>query len=261
MKSNTLKTNREKFRALSIYPILLGLLWGVNPKSVRALTLNVFTESVNWQSEVDSNFWLTSTEDLESSTIGSLITAGVNVNGSFSNFTLTGTANDDYEVEIADDSGNNILAWEIEESIPASDNNPPELTLTFSNSVRAVAFDWSDKDPNDLYKVSFNGASTGSNSPEPPDEPHAFSTDNSCCESGFYGVVATDDTIESITMTWDGTNPPTGLQLDRFAIDDIRVATASEVPFDFSPTVGLLMVGGVMGLHRLQKRRCDRQSS
>ena len=138
-----------------------------------------------------------------------------------------------------------------------SDDNPPELTLTFSNSVRAVAFDWSDQDRSDSYKVSFNGASTGSViETDPP-----FSTSNLCCQSGFYGVVATDDTIESVTMTWVGTNPPTGLTLDRFAIDDIRVATASEVPFDFSPTVGLLMVGGVIGLHRLQKRRCDRQSS
>ena len=66
---------------------------------------------------------------------------------------------------------------------------------------------------------------------------------------GFFGVVALDGNFSEITF--QGVSGIEGTGLDNF----VYASSSTPVPFEVSPTLGLLTIGGIWGISRLRKKR------
>lgn len=64
---------------------------------------------------------------------------------------------------------------------------------------------------------------------------------------GFYGFIA-DESISTVTFQ-SGNNG-----VDGFALDNLTYSSAASIP-EFSPTFGLLALGGILSLNRWRKQR------
>ena len=66
--------------------------------------------------------------------------------------------------------------------------------------------------------------------------------------TGFFGIVG-DSSFSTLSFQ------PGDSKFDRFGMDNVvHSSTSASVPFEFSPTLGLLAVGGIWGVSRLRKR-------
>lgn len=108
-------------------------------------------------------------------------------------------------------------------------NASDSYTITFDNPIKAFGWDY-----NSMQGEGLNIEGNALSLPTAGD---------SAGTSSFFGVVNTDsDTFTTISLTGDDS---------AFGMDNYVYAS---VPFEFSPTFGLLVVGGVFGLNYLRKK-------
>jgi hypothetical protein len=239
------KLTRNKLQILSASSIFFGCLLGVDVQSASALT-NTFTNLSAWQGQAGT----TTLEDFNSSTTGNF-SDPINQTG-FNGFSIGGTLNYDPVNDVSTDTagilagtatgntnGTNFVGW-------TGHGTGPTIKFNFNSPVNSFAFDWSDNDPTDFYRLDlYNGSNLVSSYGSPPFL-NAVGT-----SSGFFGVVS-DDTFTSASLVHDLSG--TSTSATDFGVDNVRTGASVAVPFEFSPSLGLFLIGGVAGFSYLRKK-------
>ena len=199
-----------------------------------ALNFTIFTDQPSWEAAVGGSF---SSEDFNSFTVDTSFNNNSSID--VGDFTLNGT-------------GNNSLFNKIDvppQSFPINGTanvNPfvsgsSSLNLTFDSPITAFGATFNSASDFGAITQLTAGSDLVGNIP---------STGNN--STTFLGFIA-DGSFTTLTV--DSANG----SFDAFSMDNFVYASSASVPFEFSPTLGLLAVGGVWGVSRLRKRLAPNQ--
>jgi len=152
-------------------------------------------------------------EDFNSATVGNF-TNPINETG-FNFFSVTGNTDDDNVGIFAgtgddDIDGTQYLGWD------GSDVGPT-FNFIFDDNITAFAFQWTDNDGSDVYRLVVTEDGTTSQYYNPP-----FSNSTG---TGFCGIIS-DDSFTQVTIE----NQSYGGVISGFGLDNFRMATADVTP-------------------------------
>ena len=216
-----MKLLKNSLKILSFSSLVAGSLISVNVDSASAI-VTTYTDLSSWDAAAGSS-------TLEEFNDDTTFIGGTPEN--FNQFDITATFNDTTE-SVAVSGGE--LTWSGDNISPA-----PVIEINFDNPTTGFAFNWKDDDATNSYTLNVDGESFSN----PP-----FDNTTNINVTDFFGVVS-DTPFSSVTFT---NNSPSGPVVSSFSLDNAR--TSAAVPFEFSPTLGFLVIGGLVGANHLRKR-------
>ncbi len=212
-----------RFNWLAAIPVLL-----LANSAHAAFTFNTFTDSASFFSAVGS----TVTEDFET--------------GNQTNFALFNSTDPDLVADIAYSASGDLYTFDASygysgiTSMVLFNGDANDLTLTLSPNVTALGFDY----------ITWN-TTTNNNSVEIIDDlggSHLFTVDTTVSNPRYFGIVVTEGSIQSATLTSTTTT---------IGIDNITFGAAAAVPEPGTPMLmGLAL--GLLGYRARQKAKASR---
>ncbi len=211
---------------------VLATVLGISAPA-NALNFTTFTDRASWEAAVGGSF---SEETFNSFTVdtsfnGSSVDVG--------DFTLNGTSQFSgfQQIDFPPITASSSLNIDGTTQIVAATGSSSSFTFTFDA-------------PTTAFGASFNELNSNNTRLRADSDvvPNLPTVNGGTPGGGFFGFVADGEfttlNFDSITGSGDG-----------FGMDNVVYASSSAaVPFEFSPTLGLLAVAGVWGVSRLRKR-------
>lgn len=130
---------------------------------------------------------------------------------------------------------------------------PYSFKLTFDKDVRFVSYNVTNAESDgvgDFFNLTQGSVISNNNSVATVGTAFPFSNTTSVFQAGVPIMFTSGDILTGDPD--DETDALPGVD-EVFLLNNITVETAA-VPFEFSPTLGLLAVGGIWGISRLRKR-------
>ncbi len=201
-----------------------------------AIIFQTFTDRTDWVNALTATPSLEDFNSFASDTSfgGSSITAG--------SLTLSSNANSSSEARIdVIPYGSSATGIDGTPMLRASGLDTGEnITVGLPSAFSGFGFDYENHDGgSDALIVSI-------------DSENVITLPGSSGTKGFVGIIATDGSFSDVVFQGGGSN---GGIFN--AIDNVEWGNAAStpVPFEASPTLGLLAVGGIFGVNYLRKRR------
>lgn len=218
--------NFQQFGGGAVLTVILASAAPAN-----AIIFETFTDRTDWVNALTATPSLEDFNSFGSDTNfgGSSITAG--------SLTLSSNANSTFEARI--DFGSARLDNTTVLNSVGLDSGE-NITVGLPSAFSGFGFDYENHDgTNDALIVSI-------------DSENVITLPGSSGTKGFVGIIATDGSFSDVVFQGGGSN---GGIFN--AIDNVEWGNAAStpVPFEASPTLGLLAVGGIFGVNYLRKRR------
>ena len=207
----------------------------------KAVVFDTYTDRANWESAVAGQGLSFTEEDFNSFTQDESFAASSFNVGDFSLSASNGSSSFNYINDI--DAGNisagttnNIDGTNYVRGRKFGSNT---FSVTFDSPIKAFGWEYNDM-AGEGWEIQGNNFTL----------PAAGNTDGT---GSFFGVVNTDvDSFTTVNLI-GGNN---GFGLDNFVYSSDVASTS--VPFEFSPALGLLAVGGFFGFKYLRKKRATK---
>ena len=200
-----------------------------------ALNFTIFSDRASWEAAVGGSF---SEETFNSYTVDT------SFNGTpldVGDFTLNGTANlSSYQTIDVPPFFNSLANVDGTTSINALLDESSSFSITFDSPITAFGANFSSiSTAGAIIQVNADSELVGG----------IPTNSNTGSDTEFFGFIG-DSSFTTLLFDGGGVND------DVFGVDNVVYTSPSTpVPFEVSPTLGLLTIGGIWGISRLRKKR------